>query len=168
MASSGAVDAPPTPPSSFRPRPRPLIPKSQLPQASQSAPSCTTISLDRGSRDNAISIDSDSEGSELTPLPSPLEEQGNAPAQITKENSHPSLGSVHAVPVTPGLHVAPHLVDLDPWSVEKLGSYVWVLLDPHARVFEPGDAEDASQCDKERLWWPGKVCIFVLSDCEDN
>jgi hypothetical protein len=41
------------------------------------------------------------------------------------------------------------------WSVNDLGSYVWVLLEPTShRVYNP----NRDDC-KERLWWPAKVCM---------
>ena len=44
------------------------------------------------------------------------------------------------------------------WSVNDLGSYVWVLLEPKSnRVYNPDREEN--DC-KVRLWWPAKVCIF--------
>ena len=44
------------------------------------------------------------------------------------------------------------------WSVNDLGSYVWVLLEPKSnRVYNPD--RDESDC-KERLWWPAKVCVL--------
>ena len=44
------------------------------------------------------------------------------------------------------------------WSVNDLGSYVWVLLEPRSnRVYNPD--RDESDC-KERLWWPAKVCVL--------
>ena len=44
------------------------------------------------------------------------------------------------------------------WSVNDLGSYVWVLLEPKSnRVYNPDRVEDDF---KERLWWPAKVCVL--------
>ena len=44
------------------------------------------------------------------------------------------------------------------WSVNDLGSYVWVLLEPKSnRVYDPD--RDENDC-KERLWWPAKVCVL--------
>jgi hypothetical protein len=44
------------------------------------------------------------------------------------------------------------------WSVNDLGSYVWVLLEPKSnRVYNPDRDED--DC-KEWLWWPAKVCVL--------
>jgi hypothetical protein len=43
------------------------------------------------------------------------------------------------------------------WDVNKLGTYVWVLLDTYAHVLEPADIADSSEQTKEWLWWPGKV-----------
>ena len=95
---------------------------------------------------------SDSEGSELTPLPSPLETTGNSDGKPEfREKLNPLS------PNTPKRRAAPHLVDLDPWKVENLGTYVWVLLDRRARVLEPEDVDNPDECHKERLWWPGKV-----------
>ena len=43
------------------------------------------------------------------------------------------------------------------WSVNDLGSYVWVLLEPKSnRVYDPDRDENDF---KERLWWPAKVCV---------
>ena len=45
------------------------------------------------------------------------------------------------------------------WSVNDLGSYVWVLLEPKSnRVFNPD--RDENDC-KGRLWWPAKVCVQI-------
>lgn len=44
------------------------------------------------------------------------------------------------------------------WSVNDLGSYVWVLLEPKSnRVYDPDRDENDF---KERLWWPAKVCVL--------
>ena len=46
------------------------------------------------------------------------------------------------------------------WSVNDLGSYVWVLLEPKSnRVYNPDRVEN--DC-KERLWWPAKVCVLRI------
>lgn len=46
------------------------------------------------------------------------------------------------------------------WSLQTLGSYVWVLLDPsHNLVFNPEDDHGIEDL-RERLWWPAKVCIL--------
>lgn len=44
------------------------------------------------------------------------------------------------------------------WSVNELGSYVWVLLEPKSnRVYNP----NRDDC-KKRLWWPAKVCVLQV------
>ena len=44
------------------------------------------------------------------------------------------------------------------WSINDLGSYVWVLLEPKSnRVYNPERDENDW---KERLWWPAKVCVL--------
>lgn len=40
----------------------------------------------------------------------------------------------------------------DDWEIQRLGLWVWVLIDKRARVFEPLDVKRL-----ERIWWPGKV-----------
>lgn len=46
------------------------------------------------------------------------------------------------------------------WSTQNLGPYVWVLVEPkNVRVFDPNLDKNDHQ---DRLWWPGKVCIFML------
>jgi len=143
-----AVEAGEQPPSVPRPRPRPL-PRKLNPSLStlvpQKLPRVETTGL------HAYAV-SDSEGSELTPLPSPLETSGNSDGRHdSRERLNPSA------PSTPQRRAALHLVDPNPWKVENLGTYVWVLLDRRARVLEPEDVDDPEECNKERLWWPGKV-----------
>ena len=53
-----------------------------------------------------------------------------------------------------------HLAELNEpaWSVNDLGSYVWVLLEPKSnRVYNP-NRDDY----KKRLWWPAKVCVLQV------
>ena len=145
-----AVEAAKGPPSVPRPRPRPLPKKSHSTLAPQKLPHVETIDLYAAS---------DSEGSELTPLPSPLETTGNSDRK-PDSGERPNL----LAPSTPKRRAAPHLVDLNPWKAENLGTYVWVLLDRRARVLEPKDIDDPDECIKERLWWPGKVRFSLLKN----
>jgi hypothetical protein len=46
------------------------------------------------------------------------------------------------------------------WSIDNLGSYVWVLLEPKSnRVYNPD--RDEIDC-IDRLWWPAKVSVLQV------
>lgn len=98
--------------------------------------------------------------SDLTPVsspirspnlnPKPLEQPSKTPQRVNKRRA---VSTATSSPTT--LLWRPH----EPWDVDKLGTYVWVLLDAHARVLEP--VTDPDEQNKELLWWPGKVPSFM-------
>ena len=135
------VEAREQPPLVPLPHPHPLPKKSPSILPPQKLPRVETTGLYAAS---------DSDGSELTPLPSPLEMTTDSDG---KSGSGERLNPL--APSTPKRRAAPHLAD--PWEVETLGTYVWVLLDLRFRVLELEDVGNPEECNKEGLWWPGKV-----------
>lgn len=102
------------------------------------------------------SLIAESDASDLTSLPSsttsPIDNDVPRPPLCTPPNVVPSAARR-------GLEYG-HLAELNEpaWSVNDLGSYVWVLLEPKSnRVYNPD--RDENDC-KERLWWPAKVRVF--------
>lgn len=132
-----------------RPRPRPIFNKKKVPEPkAEPKPPSSAI------------IDSDGSGSDLTPLTSPAD----SPEQNTKPPSPPKPHTPQASGLqkrrtapSPSTSTLPWRPTRDEaWSRKSLGTYVWVLLDSRARVFDP---EETTGRSRERLWWPGKVSI---------
>lgn len=153
VASNSTEPLPPRP----RPRPRP---KPKKPAVEEAVPAPVTHKeVDDDGNDDALSSD-------LTSL---------SPSESERRSSSPELilvNDIHTIPTQPN---PPHAISLatqlavtsnpskkprnEPlWSLSGLGTYVWVLIEPKSwRVFnENEDGEDG----KERVWWPGKVCVF--------
>ena len=103
------------------------------------------------------SLITESDASDLTSLSSsattsPIDNIVPRPPLCTPPN-------VVALAARRGLEYGQHAELNEPaWSVNGLGSYVWVLLEPKSKyVYDPG--RDENNC-KERLWWPAKVCVL--------
>lgn len=88
------------------------------------------------------------EGSPLTEIPEPPPKSFLFP------------GSVSAPPIPLATRTSrpfPGSSKVSAWSLPKVGSYGWVLVDKRTfKVYDP-ERHDASEA-VEKLWWPAKVC----------
>ncbi|KAF9469412.1 hypothetical protein BDZ94DRAFT_1303884 [Collybia nuda] len=135
-------------PLSSRPRPRPVFNKKQDEDPEPEAKTPKIVSPSNGS---------DGFSSDLTPLSSPIDSyrQTTRPPPLNSQTPQISRSQKRRAAPSPSTPTLPwHLTRDRAWSRAGLGTYVWVLLDKRARVFDP---EDTTGRDKERLWWPGKI-----------
>ncbi|KAF8077597.1 hypothetical protein FPV67DRAFT_2425 [Lyophyllum atratum] len=127
---------------SSRPRPRPRMKQKQPSTAPKIDVPVDVVSI------------CDSEDSDLTPLTSPIESKAVC-SPLRQRRSGTLSGSALVTETPPKRQVQPQH-DPDAWDIKKLGTYVWVLIDRRARVFDPEDLEGI-EAHPERLWWPGKI-----------
>ncbi|ESK91400.1 hypothetical protein Moror_2747 [Moniliophthora roreri MCA 2997] len=124
-----------------------------------------------GSRKRPASDSSSEDGIEsLSSPPSPSPTKSKAkPSAKQKSRAHsnftpsrPSGSTNNNVPTTrPLTRSSPRYSSLsipdmpkerpEPWDMESLGEYVWVLIDQSGRVFEPDLDSESEYC-----WWPAK------------
>jgi len=132
-----------TPATVPRPRPRPKF-------AERKRPSEATVS-------DAEDSDIDFVNRTQTPTPRPLTQSRSVASLKTPARPHSSASRPRSFTEL----VASPFQHEESWNIKSLGTYIWVLVDRRARVFEPDDEEDAEKTVRERIWWPGKVHIFI-------
>ncbi|PPQ99359.1 hypothetical protein CVT24_009224 [Panaeolus cyanescens] len=128
-----------------RPRPKPIVKKKDPTPQPQPAivddddlSDLTSLGSSRDSRslsrDSSVVIVDATFPPEFQPMPGPSSKCDNTSAQRNSSS----------------------------WSLDTLGSYVWVLLDPSTKlVFNP---EDCKEDLRDRLWWPGKIKSSCTTD----
>lgn len=163
--SEPSIPAPTIP----RPRPRPAYKKKKEPEPQPEPEKEPEIQPEQVAEpqpephpESKFITHVDGYGSDLTPLTSP----NVSPVQIMKplpppKPKTPKTRKRRKVSTSPSTSTLPwQSVESELWSRKSLGVYVWVLIDDHARVFNPEEKKGRS---RERLWWPGKVSSPIIT-----